>query len=472
MKNKFYLIILSFFALSLALGGLRGEGSAPPPGDKPAILKAEATALKTGESSAQAALPRYTLADCLKTGLAQSPVLKQQAAKVKQSDAKIGEVWGGQDFQVNIASYGMANTPKISYAFAPGQSALIIPASSYQAGITISRLISNFGFLDSQADLATLQRDADKVNLFINQRDLKTNLAGAYLQVMRTQSLESLSRDTLSRWKAHLDQTKSLRKNGVVAGYDILRSQVEVSKAKEQLVSAQKNSQLALSTLSNLMGYEKPQPLAVAGDDLEAALKPQTLKAEKLEDASLQAMKQRLELAVMDLLIGQAQSSLDLVKNSTNPTLSLSSTYNWKTATFMTKGWEWQTMLNFNLPVFTGREKPSQLKAAKAALEQAQYGRDDFKLKIALEVEAAYLSYQETLQQLATARTQLAQAKEALRVAELRYKEGLSDGVERIDAQNQYNAALVNRKNADYDYLNAVLILKRAMGQIEAGEVL
>jgi|GEM_PF-4453962 len=413
-----------------------------------------------------------SLTDCIKIGLEQNPSLKKQEAKLAQSDAKTGEVASAQDFQINGSAYGMANTPKIFFNITPTQQAIITPNSSYNIGLTISKLISNFGFFESNLDLANLQRDTEKINLLLASRDLKSDITSAYIQLLRTQSLNAQALDTLDKWKAHLAQTKSLRKNGVVAGYDVLRVDVEISKAQEQLASAQKGVNLAQSTLASLMGYQQKQPMTILGNDLDEVLKPQTLNSLNLDSAYTQGKAKRLELQIMNLFIKQAESSLDIAKNSTNPTLNLSSTYNWKTATFMTQAWQWQTMLNLNLPIFNGREKPSQIRQAREAIKQADYSRDELDLKIALEIDAAWLTYQEIKQKEKTARTQLQQAQETLRVAKLRYQEGLSNGVERIDAQNQYNVARVNLENATYDYFLSVLNLKKSMGLIDTGEVI
>ena len=53
----------------------------------------------------------------------------------------------------------------------------------------------------------------------------------------------------------------------------------------------------------------------------------------------------------------------------------------------------------------------------------------------------------------------------ALRIAQVRYRAGVSTNVEVTDAQVALTDAQTNQVNAEYDYLNAQAALARALGR-------
>ena len=84
-----------------------------------------------------------------------------------------------------------------------------------------------------------------------------------------------------------------------------------------------------------------------------------------------------------------------------------------------------------------------------------------------MDVENCLLSFHEVDQRYQTAGAQLEQAKEGLRVAGLRYQEGLSTSVEFIDAQTAFTSAQTNLENTKYDLFETVLNFKKALGELD-----
>ena len=55
--------------------------------------------------------------------------------------------------------------------------------------------------------------------------------------------------------QAHLDTVNANYAAGTVAKSDVLRSQVELADAKQNLVNAENNYDLSISSLNNLIGF-------------------------------------------------------------------------------------------------------------------------------------------------------------------------------------------------------------------------
>lgn len=417
------------------------------------------------------------LRDCLSTGLVKNPNLKRLEARARQAEARVGEVLAGRDFKFGLQGSYNATTPEIDFTIpggppgTPPQQGVIIPASSYAASALLSKLLTSFGQLESSGLLASVQADQERLNFFIARRDFVQATISGYLQILRSRALERLAKDTVKSWEEHLRQSNALLSNGVVARYDVLRAEVEVSKSRDSVTTADKAVDLAIISLKNLLGMKGEESFEILGDDAEEVLDHESLKKIPLDEARRAALAKRSEMTLADCLVRQGETALRIARGTTNPNLNFFTTYTSKTATFMSRTWQWQTGVALNFPLFTGGDRPARIRQAEEIIRQAAFAKEDTALRIGLEVESAWLSFKEAVQRRETALIQLAQAKEGLRLAELRYREHLSSSVELVDAQTACTSAQVNLENSRYNELEAALNLEKALGYFENGEV-
>ncbi|MBI2267820.1 MAG: TolC family protein [Armatimonadetes bacterium] len=418
-------------------------------------------------------MPR-TLKECVAIGLQRNPNLLRQESRVQQARARVVETRSAEDFRLSTNANYWITTPETSFTLpgAPGvppQRAVITPNTSYVANLTLSRLLTTFGQLENQVALSSLQADTEQMNFVAARRDLVQAIASGFLQVLKAERLRYLASETVKSWEEHRRQAESLYRNGVVPRYDILRADLEVSRARDQTTAAGKKTDLARASLRSLMGISGEETLRLDERDLEKTVEPDPVLSLDLPGARETALGQRVEMQLMDILVRQGEAALRIAKGSTNPSLALGTTYSRKTTTLLAQDWQWQTALALNWPLFTGREKGARMRQAEEAIRQARLGREDTASKLSLEVENAFLSFREAEERKGTAVIQMDQAREGLRIAQLRYKEGLSPGVELIDARTAFTSAQVNLENSRYDYLESVLNLKKALGYLEEG---
>jgi outer membrane protein TolC len=119
------------------------------------------------------------------------------------------------------------------------------------------------------------------------------------------------------------------------------------------------------------------------------------------------------------------------------------------------------------MPIFDGGLNRSLVKQARAEEDKAKIFLDQATLGVTLEVRQAYLNMQSAEARIQTAARALDSAREALRVANLRYQEGVGTPVELSDANTQFVAARTAVVDAIYAYRIAVANLQRAIGSEE-----
>jgi OMF family outer membrane factor len=100
----------------------------------------------------------------------------------------------------------------------------------------------------------------------------------------------------------------------------------------------------------------------------------------------------------------------------------------------------------------------------------AKLSEEDTRQSISLEVTQALLNITESQERLRTTAKDVEQAREALRLAGVRYKAGVSTAIEVTDAEVALTQVLSNRVSALYDYQLALASYRRALGRPIRGE--
>jgi outer membrane protein len=120
--------------------------------------------------------------------------------------------------------------------------------------------------------------------------------------------------------------------------------------------------------------------------------------------------------------------------------------------------------VNVNIPVLNGglfkaRHAEAELRAAAADKDV-----EDLSLRIARDVQVAWLNAKDAFERLDVAARLVAQANEALRLAQARYDNALGSIVELNQAQVNQVSAEIAAASAKYEYLSGRAALDYAMG--------
>jgi len=108
-----------------------------------------------------------------------------------------------------------------------------------------------------------------------------------------------------------------------------------------------------------------------------------------------------------------------------------------------------------------------RIKQAEAGLQTAQAQLVQTRLSVVSDVSQAYLNLQTAERNVATAEAQIVNAREALRLAEGRYRSGIGVFLDVLDAQTNLDAANTNHVNALSGVDQARAALAHAIGNEE-----
>ncbi len=327
-----------------------------------------------------------------------------------------------------------------------GSVALFDPAAwvatrAARVGVEVARAEYNFVVQNVMSDVASIY--------FAHLRNLR-RLDVLDNNIVRARSLLDLARNTLTA--------------GAATQIDVTRadSQLAVTEqARLQQVTTLLESELALKRAIDL---PMSQPLRLEefnmqrGDTTVLAFAADKTTFEKRADF-LRAQK----------ALEQAQLDARAVKFQRLPSLDLTGQYGLGARRFDEHSEEtWSTGLGLSMPIFDGFRIDSQRRSALSRQRAQELRLKNLELVISSELRLAAQDASSRNAQVAVAQKGLQLSEEELRLAETRYRQGVADNREVVDAQNRRAIAADNFVEAVFQYNLSRVELARARGDVRS----
>jgi multidrug efflux system outer membrane protein len=150
------------------------------------------------------------------------------------------------------------------------------------------------------------------------------------------------------------------------------------------------------------------------------------------------------------------------------PTVSISGYYGTQAPRtgnlFTSNGEIYQALAGISMPLFTGGRLVNQTRVARARAEQARSRYEQSVLVALREASDALVGVRTARDQVAAQQTQAQALRRALQLAELRYRTGVANYLEVLDAQRSLFDAELGLSQAQLRQLAAAVELYRAVG--------
>lgn len=339
------------------------------------------------------------------------------------------------------------------------QTILIIPVDAYSARLALSKLLSSFGKLEQVRAAAALAVDQARQEYQVSRQGIVYQTRVAYFQLLLAQGSQEVAKDQVLLATEQLHQTQDLYREGVVSQYDVLRMELILSAARQQVVEADSGVKQTREALLNLMGQDL---------DLQVSLKdPGDPEMVKLDPGAARALAlaNRPELAVTRTAIEVASHRLLGARAGRNPDLSLGTAYTDQTATTFYPSSQWTATLLFQVALGDGGLTEARSHQLEAALTALRFSLSDLERQVTAQVDQALWEIDNSSARLEASTQDLRMNKEGLRMARLRFKEGLAGSLELGDAMYSYVKSRNNNLAAICRYRSALAGLQKAMGK-------
>lgn len=331
----------------------------------------------------------------------------------------------------------------------------------YANGLTVSQLLTDFGRTHNLVKSSSLHAQAQLENVVTSRADVLLQLNQAYFAALKAQAVLSVAQATVSARQLASDQVTELARNKIKSDLDVNFANVNLAQAQLLLIQAQNNLQSSFARLSAALGYSDLRTFELAEEPMPVALPPD------VSGLVQQALRERPELVSERLAVSSAQSYATAQRDLKLPTISalgVAGLIPFNPAPLAPR--YAAAGVNVNLPIFNGHLYGALHTEAQQRAEAESQNLRDMQDQIARDVQTAFLDAQSAFQRLDVTQRLLAEASQALDLAQSRYKLGLSSIVELTQAQLNQTEASIEQASARYDYEAQYAALNYQLGDL------
>lgn len=256
---------------------------------------------------------------------------------------------------------------------------------------------------------------------------------------------------------------------GASSNFEVLRAEVAQANAQPALIRARNGYRTAIDQLRQSLGYANSRSENARKVPQFVGTLEFTPVSFDLEPSLNAARANRPELRRLARFEDARSAGVRNAQSGYYPDLSVIGGYQFRKNNFSNRFADsldgWTIGLQSSWAIFDGRATSGRVTQARSQLRQAQLTTAESTLAIEVEVRRAVSSLQEAAELAAAATKVVAQAEEALRLADARYGAGTVTQLDVLESRNAVTESRLNQIQANYDYNVAVAAMRRAIGE-------
>ncbi|MEH2115882.1 TolC family protein [Nostoc sp.] len=341
--------------------------------------------------------------------------------------------------------------------FAPQQDK---PGTSFSGQAQLSYNIYTSGRVQASVKAAEEQVRFNELAVETQSETIRLNVATDYYNLQQADEQVRIAQSAVGNSEASLRDAEALERAGVGTRFDVLRSQVNLANAQQNLTNARSQQTISRRQLATRISL--PQGINIsAADPVQLA----GLWNPTLEQSIVLAYQNRPELQqqLAQRNISEQQRRQALAE--LGPQISLVGSYDildqFNDNVSFTDGYSFGVRATLSL--YDGGAARARAAQSKVNIAIAETQFAEQRNQIRFQVEQAYSTQQSSLENVQTANTALEQAREALRLARLRFQAGVGTQTDVINSENDLTQAEGNRVTAILDYNRALAQLQRSV---------
>lgn len=311
-------------------------------------------------------------------------------------------------------------------------------------------------------------RELSQRSLTRSKIETSANVTKAYYQVLVSGEQVRLLDANITQLKQQLDQTTQQNKQGFVEKIDVDRLSVQYN----NLVTNRENVVRTLVLYNQMLKFQMGMPI-----EEELALTDK-LEGVKLDENIAQSntdttfYQNRIEYKLLQTNITLNKLDVKSQKATFLPTLSFNAGLNY---VFQENQYRFLYNraypnsfigLSLNVPIFSSGLRLNQLRQRQISVLKAQNDLDNAKNGLKLQANMANITFYNSVQSLNNQKRSRELAQEVLRVARIKYQQGVGSSIEVTQAQTEVENADNAYIQALYSTLVSKVDLDKAYGRI------
>jgi outer membrane protein len=330
------------------------------------------------------------------------------------------------------------------------------------AGFSVNQLLFDFGRNGSLVESARLRAQAAHQTATAIRAKTVLEVDQAYFTVLRAQALFKVSEQTVATRKLVVDQTEALQKHGIKSGLDVSIARYDVAESELLLVKSQNDLRAAFAALSAALGSDDEHVFELADEPLPRVPLPDQ------SEILIAGLRDRPELKALQFERAAAYEFLEAEKSLDRPTVTAIWSAGWiPFRDPLLRDAYNAAAINISIPIFEGRlfrareaEAHYRAQAWEQQLKNAVNG-------LVRDVRIARLNAETAYRRIDLAAQSLERAREALELAQERYRLGLGSMVELRQTLLSVTVAEIENASAKFEFLIQRSVLDYEGGQLQ-----
>ncbi len=466
-----WIFVMGGIVLGQGPGGLR-QGMQGTPSADPAVSASRTPAAESGGSqnaflggipSGQATgeeLP-LSLSETIRRGLEHNlgTVLSEQALRaargvrmlaLSQLLPKVTAGLNEMQQQVNLAAFGFKGYP--------GMQTVVGPFNVFDVRAYVSQTVLDFSLLNRYRAEKENVKAAESSRE--NARDMVQFVcSNLYLQAVADQSRIDAVRAQVKTARVLYDLAVDQKEAGVVPAIEVLRAQVELQAQQQRLIVAEDQFAKDKLALARAIGLPIGQEFRLT-DPMTFAPLPEV----SLDDIVQRAYRERPDYQGAQARVRAAESSRKAARAGRLPTINFTADYGDIGQRPWTSHGTFAVTTSLRFPIFQGGSVRARVEEADALLRQREAELEDLKARIYYEVRTALLDLEAAAERVRVAQSANRLAQEQVAQSEDRFRAGVTNNVEVVQAQEALATASENYISSLQAHSAAKLALAKAMG--------
>ncbi len=378
----------------------------------------------------------------------------QQSVQLAEDKLALTELNKYPDVTID-ASYAYVQ-PKIEVAFGE-KTFQFVPVHNVSGALNGSYTLFDFGRLQTNIQKAKLELQTSKHVAEQLKHSLFFQISQLYYQIIYAKKAIEIQNQVLQLLIENKIIIETQLKNGNAIQLDLLTIQSKIDNELNRKIDLETNVQKLLNLLNYATGVS-----TISEGQLSIALKNYTL-----EDAMQMALLHNPSIAIAKDKVSVSKTDVAITKLNERPYVGLKASVgsrNGYLPQIQDPRFNYNAGVGFSVPLFNGGKTKQQIKIQERSLALNETNVVSQIHDFEKDIQAALIDIKSNESRIKNAATQIEQAALAQKLSVSKLKNGTATPIEITSTNADYQRALLNQLQYQYQLCNAQLELIKLMG--------
>ena len=343
-----------------------------------------------------------------------------------------------------------------------------IPMPHYGSSYAVqaTQLIFKGGLVNKSIELAGLREQLSKLDLEKNKQDVKFLVISNYLDVYKILNQQEVFQNNKRLAQERLKNIQKFYQQGMVTRNEVIRGELAIKNLDQGILTLTNNKKILNYNLNIALGLPTDTeitPIESLGSKEVGIGMEYYINLAHESNPSMKSAKTNIDVA---------DKNIEIIKTDKMPTVAgfggytLQRPITTRNPVLDMYSGGWQTGVSLSYSIDNLYKTKERVKLGELQKTQANDAMTLTKQNIDMAVNAAYVKYQESIQQADILNDAKRLAEENYKITEAKYLNQLAVQAEMIDAQNQKLQSELDYANAEINVLYQYYNLLKSTGTL------